>query len=510
MMHDPQQSDPRIRAMKSANKPEGVDAESMEQRRGTEGNTEELNTCRTQRRASVPQRLEGVRERAKRWKKERFTALLHHVEVDLLRDSYWRLKRDAAPGVDRQSWAQYGQQLETNLVRLHERVHRGTYRPYPSRRVYIPKESGGTRPLGIAALEDKIVQRALAEVLNAIYEVDFRGFSYGFRSGRSQHDALDALATAIKRMKLGWIVDLDLEQFFDRLDHSWLVRFLEHRIGDRRVIRLIQKWLKAGVMDDGQWMSSESGSPQGAVISPLLSNVFLHYVFDLWAERWRRCEGKGNVVFVRYADDIVAGFQHEAQARKFLSALRDRLKSFALTLHPKKTRVLQFGRFAARDRAMQGLGKPETFAFLGFTHICDRHRDGSFQLRRETRRDRMRKKLREVRSELKRRMHHSIGSQGEWLGQMMRGYFAYHAVPTNSHRLMSFRYHVVQMWRHFLRRRSQKDHTTWARMDRLKDRWLPRPIVLHPWPEARFLVKHPKWEPSALIAHVRIWGGGAA
>lgn len=510
MMHDPQQSDASVVAMKPANKPEGVGAESVERRDATKGNTNELNTRRTQCRGRVPQRLEGVRERAKKWKKERFTALLHHVDVELLKWSYYRLNRDAATGVDRQSWQQYEEQLEANLTELHKRIHRGCYHPHPSRRVFIPKDSGGIRPLGVAALEDKIVQRALVEVLNAIYEVDFLGFSYGFRPGRSQHDALDALATAIKQTKLGWIVDLDIEQFFDRLDHSWLVRFLEHRIADRRVIRLIRKWLKAGVLEEGEWISSESGSPQGAVISPLLSNVFLHYVFDLWAERWRRREGKGNVVYVRYADDICAGFQHEAQARKFLSALHERLKSFALTRHPQKTRVIQFGRFAAKDRAVQGQGKPETFQFLGFTHICDRHRDGSFQLRRETRRDRMRKKLREVREELQRRMHHSIGSQGEWLGQMMRYYFAYHAVPTNSHRIKSFRYHVVQMWRFYLRRRSQKDHTTWEKMDRLTDRWLPRPRIQHPWPEARFRAKHPKWEPSALIGPARIWGGGAA
>ena len=510
MMHDPQQSDASIVAMKPANKPEGAGAESGERRGAAEGNTEELNTCRTQRRANVPQRLQGVRERAKKWKKERFTALLHHVDVDLLKESYWRLKRDAAKGVDEQSWAQYGEHLEAKLIELHERIHRGSYHPHPSRRVYIPKDSGGKRPLGIAAVEDKIVQRALVEVLNAIYEVDFRGFSYGFRTGRSQHDALDALATAIKQAKLGWIVDLDVEQFFDRLDHEWLIRFLEHRIGDKRVIRLIRKWLKAGVLEDGEWLSSESGSPQGAVISPLLANVYLHYVFDLWAERWRERSGRGNIIFVRYADDVVAGFQYENQARSFLLALRERLEDFALTLHPKKTRVIQFGRFAERDRKAQGMGKPETFAFLGFTHICDRHRDGSFQLRRETRRDRMRKKLRAVREELRERMHHSIREQGQWLGQMMRGYFAYHAVPTNSHRLKSFRYHVVQMWRFTLHRRSQKDRTTWEKMDRLTARWLPRPIILHPWPEARFLVKYPKWEPSALIAHARIWGGGAA
>jgi len=503
MMHDPQQSDPCVVAMKPANKSEGAGAELVERRRGAEGSADEFNTHRTQSRESVPHGLEGVRERAKKWKKERFTALLHHVDVDLLRWSYSRLKRDAAAGVDGQSWAQYGEQLEARLVDLHERVHRGAYRPYPSRRVYIQKESGGKRPLGIAALEDKIVQRALVEVLNAIYEVDFRGFSYGFRVGRSQHDALDSLAAAIKRTKLGWIVDLDVEQFFDRLSHEWLVRFLEHRIGDKRVIRLIRKWLRAGVLENGEWMPSESGSPQGAVISPLLANVYLHYAFDLWAERWRR-KASGNVIFVRYADDIVAGFQHEAQARKFLSDVRERLNDFALSLHPQKTCVIRFGRFAARDRKVQGLGKPETFNFLGFTHICDRSLNGSFQLLRGTRGDRMRKKLREVREELRRRMHYPIEEQGEWLGRMMRGYFAYHAVPTNTHRLRSFRFHVVQMWRRTLRRRSQKDHTTWERMTRLAARWLPRPLVLHPWPEVRFLVKHPKWEPSARIAHARI------
>jgi group II intron reverse transcriptase/maturase len=359
--------------------------------------------------------------------------------------------------------------------------------------VFIDKEDGSTRALAVTALEDKIVQRAMVEVLNAIYEVDFKGFSYGFRPERSQHDALDALATAIKRTKLAWIADLDVEKFFDRLNHDWLVRFLEHRIGDPRVIRLIRKWLEAGVMENGEWMSSEEGSPQGAVISPTLANVYLHYVFDLWVERWRRRSASGNVIVVRYADDIVCGFQHQAQARKFVSALHERLRAFALSLHPQKTRVIQFGRFAARDRKCAGLGKPETFKFLGFTHICSKHPDGSFQLRRETRRDRMRAKLAEVSTELRRRMHHAVKEQGEWLGRMMRGYFAYHAVPTNSHLLRAFRYHVLHLWRNTLRKRSQKDRTTWERLERLAAQWLPQPTVRHPWPEARFLVNNPRW-----------------
>jgi len=509
MMNDPQKSDLCIVAVKPANKPEGPGAERVEPRRGTKGNADEPNTCRTQRRESVPQGLDRVRERAKAKKKERFTALLHHVSIDLLTESYQRLKRDAAAGVDGVSWWQYGEQLEANLLRLHERIHRGSYRPQPVRRVYIVKENGEKRALGVTALEDKIVQRAVMDVLNAIYEVDFRGFSYGFRSGRSQHDALDALAAAIKQRKMMWIADLDVAKFFDRLDHSWLIRFLEHRIADQRVIRLIRQWLEAGVMENGEWMSAEEGSPQGAVISPLLANVYLHYTFDLWADRWRRSIGKGEIIFVRFADDIVAGFHHEDQARKFLSALHTRLNQFALSLHPQKTRLIEFGRFAARDRRCKGLGKPECFDFLGFTHICDRNRNGGFQLLRRSRRDRMRKKLREISEQLRKRMHHAIREQGQWLGQVLRGYFAYHAVPTNSHRLKAFRHHVVEMWRRTLLRRSQKDRTTWDKMERLTERWLPRPDILHPWPEARFLVKHPRWEPSARIGPARIWSGCA-
>jgi group II intron reverse transcriptase/maturase len=383
----------------------------------------------------VLQRLERVRGRARLRKKERFTALLHHVDVDLLRWAYSRIKRGAAAGVDGRTWEQYGEELEANLVELHARVHRGGYRPLPSRRKYIAKADGRLRPLGIAALEDKILQRAIVAVLNAIYEEEFLGFSYGFRPGRGQHDALDALAAGITRTKVNWIVDLDVASFFDRVGHAWLLRFLEHRIGDRRVLRLMEQWLKAGVMEDGVLKPTEEGTPQGAVVSPIAANVYLHYVFDLWAKRWRHREARGNVIYVRYADDIVAGFEHEADARRFLRELRERLEEFALSLHSEKTRLIEFGRYAAERRAQRGLGKPETFNFLGFTHVCGRNRRGGFALLRLTCRERMRAKLRSIKEELRWRMHQSGAQQGEYLRQVVRGFLAYHAVPLNWLRL---------------------------------------------------------------------------
>jgi group II intron reverse transcriptase/maturase len=445
----------------------------------------------------VFQGLDRVRKAARAKKKEKFTALLHHVSVELLGAAFSWLKRDAAPGIDGMTWKEYEQNLEANLIELNARVHRGAYRALPSRRKYIAKPDGRQRPLGVAALEDKIVQRAVVEVLNAIYETDFLGFSYGFRPGRGQHDALDALVFAITRTKVNWIWDADVSQFFDSVSHEWLIRFVEHRIGDTRIIRLIRKWLKAGVMEDGEVIAGEVGTPQGAVASPLLANIYLHYVFDLWADRWRRHHAQGNVIFVRYADDMVAGFEHEADAKRFHADVQQRMEHFALSLHPDKTRLIEFGRNAAENRARRGLGKPETFNFLGFTHICGQSRQGKFQLQRKTHRARMRARVRKIKEELRRRWHHSIPEQGKWLRQVVIGYFAYHAVPTNSRRIAAFRFHVVNLWRQALKRRSQKDRTTWERITRIASDWLPTPRILHPWPEARFVVKHPRWEPGA-------------
>jgi RNA-directed DNA polymerase len=497
VMHGREKSDSAIVAMKPANKAGQPAAEWVERRAEAEGNMVEPRTRRTPSRESVSQGLDRVRQAAKARKKERFTALLHYVSVDLLKDAYFWLKRNAAPGVDGITWQEYAQGLEANLGDLHARIHRGAYRALPSRRKYIAKADGRQRPLGIAALEDKIVQRALVEVLNAIYEEDFCGFSYGFRAGRSQHNALDALATAITRTKVNWILDADIRSFFDSVSHDWMVRFVEHRIGDPRVIRLIRKWLKAGVMEEGVLTPTEAGTPQGAVASPLLANIYLHYVFDLWAQRWRQHHAHGNVILVRYADDIVAGFEHEADAQRFQVDLQQRMEKFALSLHPDKTRLIEFGRCAAENRARRGLGKPATFDFLGFTHICGRSRKGLFQLKRKSRRDRMRAKLRAIKAELRRRMHAPLPQQGRWLRHVVGGYFAYHAVPTNIASLSAFRHHVTDLWRRALKRRSQKDRTTWCRIAALAAAFLPVPRILHPWPDARFAVTHPRWEPGA-------------
>ncbi|HET6618702.1 MAG TPA: group II intron reverse transcriptase/maturase [Dongiaceae bacterium] len=507
-MHEREKSDLAIGAGKPVNKPARAGAEAAERRAGAKENASQDGTHRTPSRASVSPGLERVRQAAKGLKKEKFTALLHHVDADLLRHAYLALKREAAAGVDGVTWRDYGEDLERKLDDLHGRIHRGAYRAQPSRRQYIPKPDGRQRPLGIAALEDKIVQRAIVEVLNAIYEEDFLGFSYGFRPGRGQHDALDALAVGIEHAKVNWILDADIAGFFDTVDHAWLIRFVEHRIGDQRVIRLIRKWLKVGVMEDGKVTPGEVGTPQGAVISPLLANIYLHYAFDLWAHQWRSRHAHGNVIIVRYADDIVAGFEHETEAKRFLVELHQRMAAFALSLHPDKTRLIEFGRFAAQNRARRGLGKPETFNFLGFTHICGLSRKGRFQLRRKSRRDRMQAKLREIKAELNWRWHEPIPAQGQWLRQVVTGWYNYHAVPLNSAALSAFRFHVERLWRSLLRRRSQKDRTTWERMRGIADRWLPSPRILHPWPNARFAVTHPRWEPYALIGPVRICAGG--
>jgi group II intron reverse transcriptase/maturase len=492
MMHGREKSDSAIVAVKPTNKAVPTAAEPVEPRAGAKGNARQQSTHRTQGRERVAQALERVRQAARQRKKERFTALLHHISIDCLRMAFFALKRDAASGVDGLTWPTYEADLDRNLTDLHERVHRGAYRALPSRRTYIPKADGKQRPLAVAALEDKIIQRATAAVLNAIYEEDFLGFSYGFRPKRGQHNALDALVVGITSRRVNFIFDADVASFFDSVSKDWLVRFVEHRIGDLRIIRLIQKWLKAGVLENGVVTVSEKGTGQGSVISPLLANVYLHYVFDLWAERWRRHEATGDMILMRYADDIVVGFEHEADARRFWDDTRKRFEEFSLSLNPDKTRLIEFGRFAAERRARRGLGKPETFNFLGFTFICERNSRGRFLVKRTTRRDRMQATLRRIKEELRRRMHEPIPEQGAWLKQVVRGFFAYHAVPTNGSALGAFYYYVKRIWLRTLRRRSQKDRFSWQRMHGLAAHWLPQPRILHPYPDKRFAVMHPR------------------
>jgi RNA-directed DNA polymerase len=492
MMHGPEKSDSVVVAAKSTNKTEQPVAEPVEPRTETKGNANQLSTRRAQDRESVSQALERVRLAARREEKEKFTSLLHHVDPEMLRTSFYALKRDAAPGVDGMTWDTYEQGLDRRIETLHARVQSGAYRALPSRRSYIPKEDGTRRPLAITALEDKIVQRAVAAVLSEIYEEDFLGFSYGFRPGRGQHDALDALCVGISSKKVNFILDADIRSFFTEVSQEWVVRFLEHRIGDRRILRLIQKWLRAGVLEEEVVTIEEKGTGQGSVISPLLANVYLHYVFDLWAERWRRREATGDMIMVRYADDIVVGFQHENDARRFWDDMRERLRAFSLTLHPEKTRLIEFGRFAAQNRERRGLGKPETFKFLGFVFISGKSRRGDFQIRRKSRGDRMMAKLREIKEALRKRMHEPIPEVGKWLAQIVAGYFAYHAVPTNSMALHAFRYHVAVLWHRQLCRRSQRAYVVWEQMAKLADEFLPKPRILHPWPSVRFAVKHPR------------------
>ena len=510
MMNGREKSDLAVGAMKLVNEAARAATEPVEQRAGAKGNAAGSATHRAQDRASVTQGLDRIRQAARLRKEEKFTSLLHHVGVGQLREAFYALRRDAAAGVDGVTWHDYEAGLEAKLADVHDRVHRGgPYHPLPSRRAYIPKPDGRQRPLAVAALEDKLVQRAVQDVLSAIYEEDFLGFSYGFRPGRGQHDALDALAVGIIKTKVNWIVDADIRSFFDTVNQQWLIRFLEHRIGDKRVIRLIQKWLMAGVLENGVVTISETGTGQGAVISPLLANVYLHYVIDLWAEQWRGREAKGDMIIVRYADDIVAGFEHEADARGYLDAMRERLEAFSLSLHPDKTRIIRFGRFAARERKERGQGKPETFDFLGFTFICGQKRQGGFLLKRKSRADRRRAKLKAIKEELRRRMHESIGQVGTWLGQVVKGYFAYHAVPTNGRALGAFRRQVGRLWYRALQRRGNKHGPSWAQIVSLVNTYLPLARILHPWPEKRFAVKHPRWEPYARKTHVRFCAGGA-
>src|SRR5713226_7264100 len=475
--------------MNHSNKDTRLSAESGEGRPLIKENAGQSNTYPTQSGDRVSQGLAGVRKAARDNKEMRFTALLHHLTIDLLRESFYSLKRKAAPGVDGVTWQEYESGSENRLTDLHGRVHRGAYRALPSRRVYIEKEDGRQRPLGVAALEDKIVQQAVVTILNQIYEEDFLGFSYGFRPGRSQHDALDALSYALLRRKVNYVLDADIKGFFDNLDKSWLVKFVEHRVADPRILRLIQKWLKAGVMEDGKWSEPQTGSPQGAVISPLLANIYLHYTFDLWVNAWRKKKAQGEVVIIRYADDTVLGFQYQADADRFLEDLRERLGKFGLELHPDKTRRIEFGRFAEENRKRRGEGKPETFDFLGFTHISGRNRYGWFAVRRMSIRKRMRAKLRKIKQELRPRMHDPMLQTGNWLKSVVQGYFNYHAVPGNLGSLGMLRERVLGLWWHTLCRRSQK-RLPWARMLKLGARWLPQPRVLHPYPAVRFAAMH--------------------
>jgi RNA-directed DNA polymerase len=462
--------------------------ESAEERRPTKGNAPQAHLRRTQSRGCESQGLWRIRQAARRDRRRRFTALLHHITPALLRASYWELNRLAVPGMDGQTWAEYGKHLVVRIEDLHERVQRGSYRAKPSRRAWIPK-SGGQRPLGIAALEDKIVQQAVRRVLEEIFEVEFVGFSYGFRPGRSAHNALDALWVGVVKRRINWVLDCDIRGFFDAIDHEWLMKFIEHRVGDRRVLRLIRKWLRAGVSEEGQWSKTMVGTPQGSVISPLLANVYLHYVLDLWVTHWRKHHAQGDVIVVRYADDFVMGFQDRLEAERCLQELKERLGKFGLELHPEKTRLIEFGRFAAERRSKAGLGKPETFSFLGFTHYCGKTQKGAFTIKRQSMAKRMRVKLLEIKAKLKRHMHSTVAEMGAWLRSVVWGWFNYHAVPGNSLSLGRFRNEVGRIWFGVLRRRSQKfRRRRWQYMARLIRYWLPPARILHPYPNERLVV----------------------
>ena len=487
MMNGQGKSDRPAVPAKSPNNAGQPGAEGMEGRGLAKGNLPQQNASRTPSRTDAPSALERVRQAAKGDKKLRFTALLHHIySLEMLRGAYFSLKKEAAAGVDGETWRHYGESLEDNLRDLSERLKRGAYRAKPVRRVYIPKADGRQRPLGVTALEDKIAQRATVEVLNAIYETDFLGFSYGFRPGRSPHHALDALYTGLLTRKVNWVLDLDIRGFFDGISHEWLVRFVEHRIADRRVVRLIQKWLRAGVLEDGKHLRVEEGTPQGGSASPLLANSYLHYVFDLWVQAWRRKRAHGDVIVVRFADDIVLGFQVKSDAEQFWAELTERFRKFALELHPVKTRLLEFGPFAVANRKRRGEGKPATFNFLGFTHICGKKRsNGMFTVVRQTIRKRLQAKLSEVKTELRRRLHHPVPEVGQWLRSVVSGHFRYYGVPMNAPALHIFRFQIGWLWHRALSRRSQNGRILWDRMRRLINRWLPPVRIYHDYPLRR-------------------------
>jgi len=487
MMNERGKSDRPVVPVKSPNNAGPSAAEGMEGRGLAKGNRPPQNASRTPSREDALSALERVRQAAKKDSKLRFTALLHHIyNLEILRTAYFSLHKEAAPGVDGETWRHYGETLEQNLQDLSPRLKRGAYRARPVRRVYIDKSQGRKRPLGVPVLEDKIVQRATVEVLNAIYETDFLGFSYGFRPGRSQHNALDALYTGLLTRKVNGVLELDIRNFFEGIAHEWLVKFIEHRIADRRGVRLIQKWLNAGVLEDGKRIRMEAGTPQGGSASPLLANVYLHYVFDLWVQAWHRKRSHGEVIVVRFADDIVLGFQEKSDADQFRAELTERMRKFNLELHPEKTRLLEFGPYAIDQRRWRGEGKPETFNFLGFTHICVKKRsNGRFTVLRQTIRKRWQTKLNEVKAELQRRMHEPIPDQGKWLQAVVRGHFRYYGVPMNQPALAVFRFRVGWFWHRSLSRRSQNGRVLWDRMRRLSTRWLPLPSVCHPYPLRR-------------------------
>ena len=493
-MHVSGKSDSLVVPEKQANKA-GLPtvAESVEERRLTKENASQSLLVRTQSRVARSRGLLGVRETAREDKKARFNNLLNHITPELLQASFFDLKKSAVPGIDGVTWAEYADNVETQIIDLHSRIHRGTYRAQPSKRTWIPKLDGTLRPLGIAALEDKIVQQAVRVVLECIYEEDFRGFSYGFRPRRDCHRALDALSVGIETQKVNWILDADIRGFFDNIDHKWLLKFLEHRIADRRLLRLLKKWLRAGVSEDGEWSPSTVGTPQGAVISPFFSNVFLHYVLDLWLDAWRKRHAVGEVIIVRYADDFVLGFHEETDAKRCLGALKERFAKFHLELHPEKTRLIEFGRYAAQRRSKRGDGPPETFDFLGFTHICGTTRKGDFTIRRISAIKKLRAKLKELKGKLRKKMHMELAAVGSWLSSVYRGWCQYHAIPGNYDRLQQFRTAIQELWYRVLRRRSQRARNlTWSKFSKLSRRWLPSPKILHPYPNVRFARLYPR------------------
>ena len=487
MKNEHGKSDNCIVPKKSPNKALLKVAEATEERRLAKGNQSEQNTLRTQGRVGVQSALGRIRQAAKREVNQQFTALMHHVhKVDLLRQCYYGLKRTAVPGIDGVTWCSYGENLEGNLGSLARRLKCGAYRALPANRSHVPKIEGRRRPIGVSALEDKIAQRAAVTVLNAIYKHDFLGFSYGFRPGRNPHNALDALYVGMMKRKVNWVLDADIRTFFDTLSHEWLDKFIRHRIADRRILRLIQKWLKAGVLEEGNRVRSEVGTIQGGSVSPLLANIYLHYVFDLWAQRWRKRHARGDVIIVRFADDFVVGFQHRSEAKRFLSELRERFSLFGLELNKDKTRLIEFGRFAIQSRAIRGEGKPVAFNFLGFTHICGKTRKGWFTIRRETVGKKLQLKLKEVKAELRQRMHDPIPEQGAYIRSVVAGHTRYYGVPLNSPSINIFRKEVCRMWLKTLRRRSHKHKLTWERMQRLIAKWIPPARICHPHSLKRF------------------------